>query len=139
MRGNPDHTYQCPLIPWMYERQPYSITSSCTQRVWGWVCWIPSIYRHAVQRPNREGRQMSQPWIARELQEHENAIQRHRRNVAFMRPSCRCSAPSSSRRFPAAQAIAQLEEAAASKVELGLAALYRQTIEHLREPREERR
>jgi hypothetical protein len=82
---------------------------------------------------------MSQLWIAQVLQEHEEAIQRHQHYVAAHEAIIRVLRAYEQQTITKAQALAQLEEAAASEVELGLVGVYRQTIERLCEPREERR
>ena len=75
---------------------------------------------------------MSQNWIAQVLQEHENAIQRHQRYVAAHKTIMQVLHALEQQTITEAQAIAQVEAAALSQAELGLAALYRQTIERLR-------
>ena len=67
------------------------------------------------------------------LQEHAEAIQHHQRYVVTHATIIQVLHAFEQQTITAAQAIAQLEEAAASEVELGLVGLYRQTIERLRE------
>jgi hypothetical protein len=81
---------------------------------------------------------MSQSWIARLLQEQAEAIARHLRYVAAHEAIMRVLQDVSRQAITEAQAMAQLEEAAASLDEPGLVALYRQIIERLRQRQEER-
>ncbi len=76
---------------------------------------------------------MSQSWIARELQEHIEAIERHQRYAAAHEAIRQVLRAYEQQTITEAQAIAQLEEAAVSLDEPGLVATYRQTIERLRE------
>ena len=75
---------------------------------------------------------MSQNWIAEALQEHAEAIQRHQRYVVAHTTIIQVLHALEQQTITEAQAIAQLEASAGSQVELGLAVLYRQTIERLR-------
>ena len=74
---------------------------------------------------------MSQQWIARELQEHEKAIDRHQRYVTTHETIIQVLHALEQQTITEAQAIAQLEAAVLSRAELCLAALYRQTIARL--------
>lgn len=84
-------------------------------------------------------REMSHSWIAQVLQEHAEAIHRHQRYAAAHETIIQVLHALEQQAITEAQAIAQLEAAAASEVDLGLVGLFRQTIERLHEPREERR
>lgn len=76
---------------------------------------------------------MNQAQIAHLLQEHEAAIDRHRCYVQVHETIMAVLYALKQQTLTEAQAIARLEEAAASVEELGLVALYRQAIERLRQ------
>lgn len=77
---------------------------------------------------------MKQPLLTRLLEEHAEAIQRHQRYAATHEAIIRVLRAYEQQTITEARAIAQLEEAASAQEELGLVALYRQTIERLRTP-----
>jgi hypothetical protein len=81
---------------------------------------------------------MSEEWIARLRAEHTDAIARHQRYITAHETILRILGAVEQRTITEAQAIGQLEEAAASAHEPGLIATYRQTIERVRRRREGR-